>query len=439
MVVRNGKVLTPRGFELLDLRVAEGRIVEISGNLDDDANVLDAGGMWVLPGVVDSHVHFNEPGREHWEGFATGAAALAAGGGTSFIDMPLNAAPPTIDRESFEAKKRAGEVSSVLDFALWGGLIPGNANRLPELAECGVVGFKAFLIDSGTADFPGVDRATLREGMKIAADLRLPVAVHAEDPEIIAAKTQEIRAAGGRDARAWFDSRPIESEVRAVEMAIETARDTGCALHVVHLSAPVAVDLVVDARREGLDITCEACPHHLLMSEQAMLEHGAVAKCAPPLRADAVRAELWNLLLRGKIDCVGSDHSPAPPEMKMGDDLFEMWGGIMGAQHGFVALLDAVLDAAPDRLPEIWEKLSRVPAARFGIGDRKGRLEPGCDADFILVRREEPREIAADELLYRHKTSPYVGRSLRTRVVKTFRRGEEVGLQRNGGRFLSRG
>lgn len=437
MVVRNGSVLRRTGLETTDIRVEDGRVVEVGRGLGGDG--IDAEGMLVLPGVVDAHVHFNEPGRDHWEGFATGSASLAAGGGTVFIDMPLNASPPTVDRESFELKRIAGEASSVLDFALWGGLVPGNADKLAELADCGVVGFKAFMIDSGTNDFPGVDSDTLRRGMAVSAALGLPVAVHAEDPAIVAERTAAVRAEGRRDIRAYLDSRPIESELEAVRVALDLAGETGCPLHVVHVSAPEAIAMISTAKTRGQNVTCEVCPHHVLLSEQAMFDHGAFAKCAPPLRGEDSRSKLWSMLLDGEVDCVGSDHSPAPPDMKTGDDFFRIWGGIMGCQHGFLLLLDRILEEAPGSLAAVWEAMTAHPAERFGLGAQKGRIDPGFDADLVLVSIDGSHTISTDELLYRHKTSPYVGASLRSRVARRFLRGQEVGLQPGGGRFLSRG
>lgn len=440
LVIRNGRALVGGKLRDAEIGVAEGRIVEIASAISGAARrEIDAADQFILPGVVDAHVHFNEPGRAHWEGFATGSLSLAFGGGTSFVDMPLNAAPPTIDRASFEQKRAAGEASSLLDFALWGGLVPGNLDRLEELAGCGAVGFKAFMIDSGTADFPGVDARVLREGMTIAARLNLPVAVHAEDTEIIAVRTAMIRAAGGRDARAFLDSRPIESELEAVRVAIDLAGETGCALHVVHLSSPAAVDLITAARARGLDVTCEVCPHHLLLDESAMREHGAFAKCAPPLRSAETAAELVRRLRAGRIDCVGSDHSPAPPDMKTSDDMFANWGGIMGAQHGFLLLLDAL----GEDVAAVWETMSAHPARRFGLGDRKGGIAVGQDADLIFVERGEFRKIATDELRYRHRTSPYVGRNISHRVARSLLRGRQIlpataDPPAGGGKFLPR-
>ena len=439
-IIRGGEVLTPEGLQICDVRICDGNIAEVGANLASAGAVeeIDATGLLVLPGVLDAHVHFNEPGRAHWEGFATGSRALAAGGGTSFIDMPLNAAPPTLDRESFDQKRAAGEATSVLDFALWGGLVPENLDKLEELAACGVVGFKAFMIDSGMADFPGVDADVLRAGMKVAARLRLPVAVHAEDAAIIAERTRLAREVGNIGVRSWLDARPPESESEAVRVALDIAGETGCALHVVHVSCPEAVAMIRDAAASGVDVTCEVCPHHVLLNESAMFAHGAFAKCAPPLRDEGRRAQLWADILTGAVDSIGSDHSPAPPDMKQGDDMFAVWGGIMGCQHGFLLLLDAVLDQCPEKLPLLWNLVSAAPAQRFGLATRKGRIASGLDADLVLVERTEPRTITADELLYRHKTSPYVGAKISARVARSLLRSEDVGSQSAGGRFISR-
>ncbi len=403
--------------------------------------MIDATGAWVLAGIVDGHVHFNEPGRTEWEGFATGSRALAAGGGTTFIDMPLNASPPTVDREGFELKRAAGEASSVMDFALWGGLIPGNTGRMEELAACGVVGFKAFMLDSGVDDFPGVDVATLRRGMREAARLRLPVAVHAEDAGIIARQTRVFQDAGRRDARAFLDSRPTEAEVEAVRVALDVAGETGCALHVVHVSCLEAAELIAEARLRGADVTLEVCAHHLLLDEEETFLQGAMAKCAPPLRPASTVSEMRDLLLAGRVDVVGSDHSPAPPEMKTGDDLFAAWGGIMGCQHGFLLLLDWLIRKDVGRLPEVWRTLTTGPAQRFGLPKRG--LAVGGDADLIIVETVEDRVIRREELLTRHRTSPYVGKRLGVRVRESYLRGEPL-VHRSDenvtgrGRFLKR-
>jgi allantoinase len=435
-------VVVEDACRVADVRIKAGRIAEIGPGLGGESGaVIDASGAWVLAGVVDGHVHFNEPGRTEWEGFATGSRALAAGGGTAFVDMPLNALPPTVDQESFELKRAAGEASSVLDFALWGGLVPGNVAKMAELAECGVVGFKAFMIDSGVDDFKAVDSATLRRGMREAAGLGLPVAVHAEDAGIVERETRILREAGRRDARAFLDSRPVAAEVEAVRVALDLAGETGCALHVVHVTCPEAADLVAQARAKGVDVTMEVCAHHLLLDESEVLVRGAVAKCAPPLRPLATVREMRKLLLGGRVDLVGSDHSPAPAALKTGDDLFAAWGGIMGCQHGFLLLLDWLLKNEVGRLPRVWRALTTAPARRLGLPKRG--LAVGADADVLVVEVRKDRAITGEELLTRHRTSPYVGKTLGVRVRESFLRGRplvqgggEVGTGR--GRFLKR-
>ena len=389
-----------------DVAIDDGKILAVGPELDARAaEVIDARELLVLPGAVDAHVHFNDPGRADWEGWATGTAAAAAGGTTTVIDMPLNAHPPTLDAASFRAKLEAAEAAAVIDFAFWGGLVPGNVARLAELAELGVVGFKAFMSPSGIEDFEAVDDLTLYDGMAEAARLGLPVAVHAENAQLVS------RPPAGRTWRDWVESRPAVAELEAISRAILFAGETGCSLHVVHVSTAGGVRLVAEARARGDDVTCETCPHYLLFAEEDLERLGAVGKCAPPLRprteVDALRAEVASL------DLLASDHSPSPASMKEGDDFFAIWGGISGCQ----SLLPVVLT---EGLP--LELVTSRPAERFRLPG-KGRLEPGYDADLVLVEPEAQWELNADELRYRHRHSPYVGRRFRGRVVRTLLRG----------------
>jgi allantoinase len=415
--VCGGRMLSGHGFIEADVVIADGKIQSVGPRAGVGvADVVDATGQWVLPGAVDAHVHFNEPGRADWEGFETGSRALAAGGGTCFIDMPLNASPPTIDRASFEEKRRAGEANSCLDFALWGGIIPGNADALAELAECGVVGFKAFMIESGIDDFPGVDAETLRRGMHIAAKLGLPVAVHAEDAETVR-RAGDLAWLQGSDARAFLASRPREAEVVAATMALELAGESGCAVHIVHASCPEVLHLVHKAKSQGINATVEVCYHHALLDVTATDAHGAIAKCAPPLRESDCRDAVAAMVFRGEADSVGSDHSPAPESLKAGRTFREAWGGIMGCQHGLLLLAQKALERHGEAgLATVWSAASTSPARRWGLADRKGALQPGLDADLVILGHCPPVNISNDHLLYRHKTSPYVGMSLGLQV-----------------------
>ena len=381
-----------------DVAVEDGRIAAVGAGLTGREEV-DATGLHLLPGAVDAHVHFNEPGRTIWEGWATGSRALRAGGATTCVEMPLNAHPPTLDGAAFDAKVEAASASSVVDFALWGGLTPLNLDRLEELAERGVVGFKAFMCDSGIDDFPAADDETLHAGMTTAATLGLPVAVHAERPA-------RLRPPDGTDWRAWVASRPVSAELEAIETAIAFAADTGCDLHVVHVSSAAGVELV--NAHDG--VTCETCPHYLTLAEEDLETLGTRAKCAPPLRSRHEVEALWREVIAGRVDLVASDHSPCPPDMK-DRDFVAAWGGIAGAQ--------ATLGLLLERLPpaDVAALVARNPAARLNLP--KGRLEPGADADLVLV---DLRERAVPELQDRHKLSPYAGRPL-PRIVRTWLRG----------------
>jgi allantoinase len=420
-------------FDLLvrseqDIGISEGKIVALAENLPGSAkSEIDAGDLTIFPGVIDAHVHFNEPGRTDWEGFATGSHAAAAGGTTTVFEMPLNAHPPTTNRENFELKRAAAEASSLVDFGLWGGLVPGNLSDLEALRDCGVVGLKAFMCNSGIGDFPFVDEKTLRAGMKRAAELDLLVAVHAESEEMTSALTGAARAAGKKAVRDFLDSRPIAAELEAIRLAIDLAAETGCRLHIVHVSCGSGVAAVAEARTRGIDVTCETCPHYLVLTERDMEQLGAVAKCAPPLRSSDEQRELHEWL-RG-LTTIGSDHSPAPPEMKQRDNFFDVWGGISGCQHLLSLLIDAEIP-----LEEIRRLTSGDVAARFRVRS-KGTIAIGKDADFALVDLSAPEVIRAESLHYRHQQSPYVGRTLRGRVRRTFLRGQMI---HEDGKFAAR-
>ncbi len=281
LIVRGGTLVTPEGLQQADLGVEGGRIAVIAPEITESARQeVSAQGLHVFPGLIDVHVHFNEPGQAHWEGIATGSAALAAGGGTAFFDMPLNSLPCTLDGPSFDLKLSAMRSQSHTDFALWGGLTPQNLERLPELAERGAIGFKAFMCNSGLPEFPVCDDATLYEGMRIAAQLGLPVAVHAESEALTAHLTRKARALG-TSWREYLASRPVFTELEAIGRALLLAQETGCKLHIVHISSGAGVALAAEARARGVDVSLETCPHYLTFTEDDLERLGAVGKCAP--------------------------------------------------------------------------------------------------------------------------------------------------------------
>jgi allantoinase len=424
LIIRNGRLVLPDRVERADLAIENEKIVEISPSISGPArDEIDAENLHVFPGVIDPHVHFNEPGRTDWEGFSTGSSAVAAGGGTMFFDMPLNSSPPVLDGESFHLKLEAAKKNSFTDFALWGGLTRGSLEKMEELAERGVVGFKAFLCNSGIDDFAAVDDLTLYRGMRKAKQLGLPIAVHAESEMITSLLSAEQRKAGGRDWKAYLASRPILAEVEATGRAILLAEETGCKLHIVHVSNSRCTELVRRSVASGESATtCETCPHYLTLNEHDLMRLGAAAKCAPPLRSPGENDEMWQDLATGKIAFVASDHSPAPLSMKQSDDVFKIWGGIAGVQ----STLSILLSRGPAlELTHVARLTSGNIVDRFDIAS-KGRIDVGFDADLALVNVAACYELRRDQLLDRHKLSPYVGRTFHGRVARTILRGQTI-------------
>jgi allantoinase len=411
VIVRGGRVVTASGVVEADIEIADGVIVAVEPGLSGYG--IDAGGLHVFPGGLDPHVHFNEPGRTHWEGLASGSAALARGGFTAFFDMPLNSSPPTIDAAGFDAKLAAARERSCVDFGFWGGLVPGNVGQLEALAERGVIGLKAFMSNSGIDEFRHADDRTLYDGMAEAARLGLLVGVHAENDALTSRSF-------GSSARDFMDSRPVIAELEAIQRAIAFAEGTGCALHIVHVSSGRGVALVTEARLRGVDVTCETCPHYLVLTPADVEALGAVAKCAPPVREAAEQQRLWEQVRGGAVHFITSDHSPSEPSLKAGA-FTDAWGGIAGCQ----STLELLLTEGEALALETIARLTSTGAAdRFGM-PRKGRIEPGADADLALVDLDAEYTLRAEYLLYRHPISPYVGRRLRGRVMRTLLRGAD--------------
>jgi allantoinase len=430
LILRHGTLVTAAGIKQVDLAIAGGRIVAIDAELAGTSmEEIDVGGLHVFPGVIDAHVHFNEPGRTEWEGFATGTRALAAGGTTSFFDMPLNAHPPTIDAASFDLKLSAAQAASLVDFALWGGIVPGNLDQLDELAGRGVIGFKAFMSNSGIEDFPSVDDLTLYEGMARAARLGKIVAVHAENDQITSRLAQRAIAQGRTGIRDYLASRPVVAELEAIERAILFAGETGCALHIVHVSSGRGIQLVTAARQRGINVSCETCPHYLVLTGEDVEALGAVAKCAPPVRSHAEQEALWQQVLAGNVPMITSDHSPAPASMKTDSNFFKVWGGISGCQSLLQLLLTEGYERRQLPLTKIAAMTSENIAQRFGPLPGKGNLVVGADADIVLVDLRDNSVLQVDKLFYRHQHSPYVGKTLRGRIVRTMVRGRTVFLE----------
>ena len=425
LIIRGGKVATSAGVKQADIAVENGIITSLEPELLEEAREeVQARGLHIFPGLIDVHVHFNEPGRTEWEGLKTGSSALAAGGGTLFADMPLNSHPPLLSAADFRAKKQAAETSSVTDFALWGGLTPDNLAHLAELAELGVVGFKAFMSDSGIPEFKAADDLTLYRGMESAAALGLPVAVHAESESLTSSLTRALRTRGKRSAAGYTASRPVIAELEAISRALLFAQETGCDLHIVHVSSARGVELISEAKAKGVRVSAETCPHYLHFNEKDLERLGPVLKCAPPLRSEEERLALWRKVASSEVDLISSDHSPSSPDLKDRDDFFEVWGGISGVGSTLQVLLTH-REQQGLSLERIAALTSTNPAERFGFA-RKGRLEPGFDADLCLADLDANVRLESKDLFYKHKMSPYVGQTFRAEVKQTLLRGQTV-------------
>lgn len=426
LIIRGGVLVQPEGPIRADLAIDDGRIADFAEEIIKPAKeTLDAKGLHIFPGLVDVHVHFNEPGKTEWEGIASGSKAFAAGGGTLFFDMPLNSTPCTLNAAEFDRKLAAMQATSLTDFALWGGLTPINLGQLPELAERGVIGFKAFMSNSGLPEFLHVDDYSLYEGMKVAAKLGLPVAVHAENDHITTALSQHMQAADKTTWRNYVDSRPVIAELEAIQRALLLAQEAKCKLHIVHISSGGGVVLAAEAKAKGVDVSLETCPHYLAFTDEDLERLGPLGKCAPPFRAKAEFDALWQQVLSGKVDIIGSDHSPSPEHMKQGGNFFKLWGGISGVQSTLSVLLTEGHHKRKLGLGAIAAMLSENPARRFGI-KHKGRVDIGYDADLSLVNLAQGFTLGVQDLHYRHQQSPYVGQAFKGRVERTLLRGQTV-------------
>ncbi|HEU4476932.1 MAG TPA: allantoinase AllB [Pyrinomonadaceae bacterium] len=419
------------------IHIREGRIASV-GSYDDvpaGCELIEAGDdSFVMAGLVDTHVHVNEPGRTDWEGFATATRAAAAGGITTVVDMPLNSIPPTTSTAGLNKKLEAARSQCYVDVAFWGGVVPGNTAELKSLHEAGVVGFKCFLIHSGVDEFPNVKEADLREALPELKRLNSLLIVHAEVPgpiETAGMQSCHTEQTGGDNCetayQTFLKSRPRASENEAVELMIRLAREFGARVHIVHHSSADALPLLAQAKKAGINITAETCPHYLTFAAEEVPEGATEFKCCPPIRERGNREQLWGALGDGTLDMIVSDHSPCPPELKLKDsgDFLQAWGGISSLQL---------------RLPIVWTEarrrgfsvhdvtrwLSSAPAKLVGLEARKGAIESGLDADLVIWNPSSQFKVEGGLLHHRHKITPYEGMTLSGVVEKTFLRGERI-------------
>jgi allantoinase len=427
LVIRGGSVVLPTGQRPVDIAVKNGMISAIGSEVREEGESIDATGLVVLPGVVDAHVHFNEPGRADWEGWDAGTRGAAAGGVTTVLEMPLNAHPPTTTPDAFDAKLAVASQKALVDFGLWGGLVPDNLDNLPILHQRGVIGFKAFMSHSGVDDFHRVADGVLAIGLKATARLGAIVGVHAESQEIIERLADEQRHT---DCLSWCRARPPEAEVEAIQRLLVCMRGAGKGVraHVVHVSCAAGLAEVDAARGKGVSITAETCPHYLAFTEEDFERIGPPLKCAPPIRDAASRDALWAEVLAGRVDLIGSDHSPCPAadKQKGEDDIWQAWGGVAGIQATLPVLLTDGLHARGLSLERIAHLTATAPAQLFGLYPRKGAIAVGADADFAIVDPAKRWTFGSNELQTRSGVSAYLGRKFTGKVVGTIVRGTTV-------------
>ena len=428
LVLRAHAVATPAGVRPASVHVRAGVIERVRAYDDPERGALsiDLGDAVLLPGLVDTHVHIDDPGRTSWEDFDSATRAAAAGGVTTLVDMPLNCIPATVSVAALEAKRAAARGRCHVDVAFWGGVVPGNEGELRPLHEAGVPGFKCFLVPPGVDEFAHVDADELRRALRVLAALGAPLLVHAELPGPIAAATP----APGRDTRrydTYLASRPPAAEVQAVALLIELCRQRRARIHIVHVSAAEVIPLLRAARMEGLPITAETCPHYLHFAAEDVPDGATEFKCAPPIRGRANREALWAALAEGVLDMVVSDHSPCSEELKLRDtgDFMQAWGGIASLQLG----LSVVWAGARERgygIPDLVRWMAEAPARLAGLDARKGAIAEGRDADLVAWRPDAEWRVEPARLSHRNMLTPYAGLTLPGVVAATWLRGLEV-------------
>ncbi|GAA4872027.1 allantoinase AllB [Kitasatospora terrestris] len=430
-VIRSRRVVLPDGERPADVLVRGGRIEQIAAHgslLAGDRHLTDLGDTVLLPGLVDTHVHVNEPGRTEWEGFATATRAAAAGGVTTIIDMPLNSVPPTTTVDGLEAKRKTAEGQAWVDLGFWGGAVPGNTGDLEPLHRAGVFGFKSFLAPSGVDEFPHLATARdLESALAEQARIGALAIIHAEDPAVLEAAPQ----VPGTHYRDFLNSRPDDAEAAAVAHLLDTARRTGARVHILHVSSAAVLPLLRQARADGVRVTAETCPHYLTLAAEEVPDGDTAFKCCPPIRDESNRDLLWQALADGEFVAVVSDHSPSTPDLKLlrryggSGDFAAAWGGIASLQLGLPAIWTEARRRGHD-LTDVVRWMSSGPASLVGLTGTKGAIAVGNDADLVAFDPDAEFAVHAEELHHKNPVTPYAGRTLTGVVRTTWLRGRVV-------------
>jgi allantoinase len=429
LIIRSQRVVTPETIRPASVHIRDGVIIAVGewDKVSAQSDLIDAGDSVVMAGLVDAHVHVNEPGRTDWEGFATATRAAAAGGVTTLVDMPLNSIPPTTTFDGFKEKLAAADGQCWIDVAFWGGVVPGNTHELKPLLRAGVRGFKCFLVHSGVDEFPHVTEKNLLEAMPELAKLNSVLLVHAELAEPIDAAAENLKDKNPHDYQTFLESRPREAENKAIEMMIRLCRQTGARVHIVHHSSSDVLPLLKSARAEGLPLTVETCPHYLTFAAEEIPAGATHFKCCPPVRERENREKLWEALADGTIDMIVSDHSPCTANLKLLEtgDFLEAWGGIAALQFS-LPVIWTQLQKRGFGLRELTRWMSAAPARLAGLDNRKGKLEIGYDADIVVWNPEKEFKIVPELIHFKNKITPYSGMNLRGVVESTYLSGKKV-------------
>ena len=430
-VWRGSKVLVLDSLKPATVVVEDGKVVEVLDGLvevEGVEHVVDVGDDIIMPGLVDSHVHINEPGRTDWEGFSTATRAAAAGGVTTVVDMPLNSLPPTTTAENLKVKVDAAKGQCWVDVAFWGGVIPGNSSSLKEMVGLGVPGFKCFLIHSGVDEFPAVNEEQAKEALEQLQHTGTTLLFHAE------CEVDGINDSGDpAEYKTFLESRPPAMEISAIELVISLCRFSKVPCHIVHLSAAAALPLIIAARAEGLPLTVETCHHYLNLTAEEIPARATQFKCCPPIRDGGNQEALWQAVLDGHIDMLVSDHSPCTPDLKKPGikDFMDSWGGISSLQFG----LSLFWGQAAKRgltLQDLNRLMCKAPARLAGLSHRKGQILPGFDADFVVWAPEQSSVVTVENIQHKNKITPYLGRTLQGVVLKTVLAGRVIYTREDG-------